>query len=118
VFLPTTTRGARGWLKESLTEVYEKDIWPPSSTDCYSFVRISLGVSGLSANLKPHIKTENLLPKIKKVMGSFDRNTMSKACMIFRSRMEAIFTADGSFIKYVDCKYVSLLISFYFNKIG
>jgi hypothetical protein len=26
------------WLKESLTEVYEKEIWPPSSTDCYSFV--------------------------------------------------------------------------------
>jgi hypothetical protein len=26
------------WLKESLTEVFEKKIWPPSSTDCYSFV--------------------------------------------------------------------------------
>ncbi len=26
------------WLMESLTEVCEKEIWPPSSTDCYSFV--------------------------------------------------------------------------------
>ena len=26
------------WLKESLTEVFEKEIWPPSSTDCYSIV--------------------------------------------------------------------------------
>ncbi len=25
-------------LKESLTEVFEKEIWPPSSTDYYSFV--------------------------------------------------------------------------------
>jgi len=106
------------WLKESLTEVYGKEIWPPSSTDCYSFVWISLGVSGLRANLKPHNKTENLLPKIKEVMRSFDRNTMAKACMSFRSWMEAVFTADGIFIEYDDCQYVSLLIFFYFNKIG
>jgi hypothetical protein len=26
------------WLNESLTDVFEKEIWPPSSTDCYSFV--------------------------------------------------------------------------------
>ncbi len=106
------------WLKESLTEVFEKEIWPPSSTDCYSFVWTSLGVSGLRANLKPHNKTENLVPKIKEVMRSLDRNTMTKACMSFRSRMESVFTADGSFIECDDCQYVSLLIFFYFNKIG
>jgi hypothetical protein len=77
-----------------------------------------LGVSGLRAYLKPHNKTENLFPKIKEVMRSSDRNTMANACMSFRSRMEAVFTADGSFIEYVDCQYVSLLIDFYFNKIG
>jgi hypothetical protein len=71
-----------------------------------------LGVSGLRANLKPHNKTENLLPKIKEVMRSFDRNTMAKACMSFRPRMDAVFAADGSFIEYVDCQYVSLLIFF------
>ncbi len=104
------------WLQESLTEVFEKEMWPPSSTDWDSFVWISLGVSGLRANLKPCNKTENLVPKIKEVMRSLDRNTMAKACM--RSRMEAVFTADGSFIEYVDCQYVSLLIFFYVNKIG
>jgi hypothetical protein len=77
-----------------------------------------LGVSGLRANLKPHNKTENLLPKIKEVMGSFDRNNMAKACMSFRSRMEAVFTADSSFIEYVDFQYVSQLIFFTFFKIG
>jgi hypothetical protein len=87
------------WLKESLTEGREKEIWPPSCTGCYSFVWILLGVSGLRANLKPHNKTENLLPKIKEVMRSFDRNTMAEACMSFRSRMEAVFTADSSFIE-------------------
>jgi hypothetical protein len=107
-----TNKRTQDWLKESLTEVCENEIWPPSSTDCYSFVWISLGVSGLSANLKPHNKTENLLAKIKEVMRSFDRNTMADACMSFRSRMEAVFTADGSFIEYDDCQYVPLLIFF------
>jgi hypothetical protein len=58
-----------------------------------------LGISGLRAILKPHNKTKNLLPKIKGVMESFDRNTMANACMSFWSRMEAVFTADGSFIE-------------------
>jgi hypothetical protein len=52
---------------------------------------------------------------MKEVMGSLTRDTMVKA---YRSRIEAVFTADGTFIEYVDCQYVSLLIVFYFNKIG
>jgi hypothetical protein len=51
-------------------------------------------------------------------MGSFDRNTMAKAFKRFRSRMEAVFTADRSFLEYVDCQNVYLLIFFNFNKIG
>jgi hypothetical protein len=51
-------------------------------------------------------------------MGSFNRNTMAKAFKRFRSRLEAVFTADVSFIEYVDFQNVYLLIFFYFNKIG
>jgi hypothetical protein len=55
---------------------------------------------------------------MKEVMGSLGRDTLAKACTSFRPRIEAVFTADGSFIECVDCQYVSLLIFFYFNKIG
>jgi hypothetical protein len=55
---------------------------------------------------------------MKEVMGSLGRDTLAKTCTSFRSRIEAIFTADGSFMEYFDCQYVSLLIFFYFNKIG
>ncbi len=51
-------------------------------------------------------------------MGSLASDILAKACMSFRSRIEAIFTADGSFIKYVDCQHVSLQKNFYFYKIG
>jgi hypothetical protein len=52
---------------------------------------------------------------MKEVMGSLARDTLAKARTSFRSRIEALFTAYGSFI---ECQYVSLLIVFYFNKIG
>jgi hypothetical protein len=55
---------------------------------------------------------------MKELMGFLARDTLVKACMSFRSRIEALCTADGSFIEYVDCQCVSLLIFFYFNKIG
>ncbi len=51
-------------------------------------------------------------------MGFLARDTQAKACTSFRSRIEAFFTADGSFIEYVDCQCVSLLIFFYSNKKG
>jgi hypothetical protein len=36
--------------------------------------------------------------KIREVMGSLDRNTVAKAGKRFRSQIEAVVAADGSFI--------------------
>ncbi len=44
------------WLKESLIEVCEKEIWPPSFSDCHRLDCITFGVSELRVNLKPHKK--------------------------------------------------------------
>jgi hypothetical protein len=41
---------------------------------------------------------KDLTLKIKEVMGSLARDTLAKACMSFRSRIEVVFTADGSFV--------------------
>jgi hypothetical protein len=38
------------------------------------------GVSELQVNGKPHDKIEDLIPKMKAVMGSLDRDTVVKAC--------------------------------------
>jgi hypothetical protein len=88
--LLTTIRGG-------LTEVCVKEIWPPTFPDCNRLDCITFGVSELRVNSKPHNKTETLLPKIKEVMESFDRNTMEKTCKRFRSRSKAVFAADGIF---------------------
>jgi hypothetical protein len=38
---------------------------------------------------------------MKEVMGTLGRDTLAKACTSFRSRIDAFFAADGSFIEYV-----------------
>jgi hypothetical protein len=108
----------QNWLKENLTEVREKEVWLPSSPGCKPFDYFVCGVSELRVKAKSRNKFKDLIQKMKEVMGSLARATLAKACTSFRSRIEAHFTADGSFIEYVDCQYVSLLIVFYFVKIG
>jgi hypothetical protein len=49
---------------------------------------------------------------MKEVIRFLARDTLVKGCISFRSRNEALFTADGSFIEYFDCQCVSLLIFF------
>ncbi len=99
-------------------EVWVEEIWLPSSPDCKHFNYFVFGVSELRIKAKSRNKSNDLIQKMKEVMGSLTRDTLAKACMRFRSRSEALFTADGSFIESVDWQYVSLLIVFYFNKIG
>ncbi len=58
-------------------------------------------VSELRVKAKSRNKSKDLIQKIKEVLGSLARDTLVKACTSFRSRIEALFTADGSFIEYV-----------------
>ncbi len=54
---------------------------------------------GLRVRAKSSNNSKDLIQKIKEVMGFFARDIVVKACMSFRSRIEALFTADGSFIE-------------------
>jgi hypothetical protein len=57
------------------------------------------GITELRVNAKPHSKTEDLIEKIKEMMGSLDRDTVAKSCRRFRSRIEAVIAAEGDFIE-------------------
>jgi hypothetical protein len=81
------------WLKENLMEVLVEEVWPPSSPECNPFDYFELRV-----NTKSHNKFKDLIQKMKEEMGSLARDTLAKACTSSRSRIEAVFTADGSFI--------------------
>jgi hypothetical protein len=58
-----------------------------------------LGVSELMVKAKLHNKTEDLILKIKEVMGSLDRDTVAKTFKWYMYRIEAVITADSEFIE-------------------
>jgi hypothetical protein len=45
----------------------------------------------------PHNKTEDLILRIKEMMGSLDRDTVTKAFKWNTSMIEAVVTAEGLF---------------------
>ncbi len=98
--------------------MWVEEVWLPSSPDCKAFDYFVWGVSELRVKAKSCNKSKDLIQKMKGLMGFLARDTLVKACTSFRSRIEALFTADGSFIEHVDCQCASLQIFFYFNKIG
>jgi hypothetical protein len=57
------------------------------------------GVNELKVNTAPHNKTEDLVKKIKEVMGSLNKHTVVKACRRYHSRIEAVVAAYGDFIE-------------------
>jgi hypothetical protein len=56
------------------------------------------GVFELRVRAKPHNETKNLILKIMGVMVSLARNIVANTCKRFRSQIEAVVAADGSFI--------------------
>ena len=89
----------QNWLKENLTEVCVKKVWLPSSPDCKPFDYFVCGVFELWVKAKSRNKYKDLIQKMKEVMGSLARDTLAKAFTSFRSRIEVVFTTDGSFIE-------------------
>jgi hypothetical protein len=87
-------------LKEILSEVLEKEVWSPISPDSNHLDYLVWGNSELRVKAKPHNYTEDLIQKIKEVMGSLDRDTLTKAFKRYRSRIKAVVAAaDGQFVE-------------------
>jgi hypothetical protein len=77
----------------------KRSAWPPISPDCNHLDNFVLGVSELMVKAKPHNKTEDLIMKIKEVMGSLDRDTVAKAYKSYTARIDDVVTADAYFIE-------------------
>ena len=78
------------WLMEALrhvAEVWEEEVWPPSSPICKFFRYFVLGESEVWVIEKSHNKTKDLIQKMKEVLGSFNRDTVVKAFKSLRSRI-------------------------------
>ena len=60
-FMPEASKTTLDWLKESFSEVWDKEIWPPSSPYCKPLDYFVCGVSEFRVNAKPHNKTAYLI---------------------------------------------------------
>jgi hypothetical protein len=59
-FMPEASKTTLDWLKESFLDVWDKEIWPPSSPVCKPLDYFMCGVSEFRVNAKPHNKTAYL----------------------------------------------------------
>jgi hypothetical protein len=60
--------------------VWEKEVGPPSSPDCYTLDYFVYGVSEFLVNAKSHNKIEDQIQRMKALVGSLGRDTTVKAC--------------------------------------
>ncbi len=70
-----------------VAEVWEKEVWPPSSPNCTFFRYFVWGESKVWVIEKSHNKTKDLLQKMKEVLGFFNRDTVVKACKSLRPKI-------------------------------
>jgi hypothetical protein len=88
--LPTKAKRKQDWLMEAFTISCRGaggGVWPPSLPDSNSFRYFVWGESVVWVIAKSRNKTEDLIQKIKGVMGSFNRDTVAKVCKSLRSRI-------------------------------
>jgi hypothetical protein len=62
-------------------------VWLPSSPDCKLFHYFVWGVSEFRVKAKSRNKSKDLIQKMKEEMWSLARDTLTKVCTSFRSRM-------------------------------
>jgi hypothetical protein len=84
------------------TLLWEKEIWPPSSTDWSPLDYFAWDVFELRVRAKPHNKTKNPILKSRGVMVSLARTIEANTCNRFRSQIEDVVAADVSFIDLTD----------------
>jgi hypothetical protein len=74
------TRDHRQVHGENLPEVWKKEFRSTSQPDFNPLDYFVCGVSELLVNAKPHNKIEDLIQKMKALVGSLERDTVAKAC--------------------------------------
>jgi hypothetical protein len=84
------SKRTQDWLMEALryvAEVWEEEVWPPSSPNCKFFRYFVWGKSEVWVIEKSRNKTKDLIQKMKEVLGSFNRDTVEKACKSLKPRI-------------------------------
>ena len=94
-----TSRKTQAWLSENFVDHIGPDVWPPRSPDFspldfFVWGAVERETNRSSCNTKLELKT-----RITRAFRGLSRETVTKACSRFRSRLEAVIDAEGGFIE-------------------
>ena len=87
------------WLAENCYDFISKDIWPPSSPDLNPMDYFFWGVLEARTNRSAHPTKTALINTIRKEAMAIPKPQILAATARFRSRVEAVIEANGSYIE-------------------
>ena len=87
------------WMAENFNDHVTPDTWPPNSPDLNPLDYYVWGVVEKEVNEHFHNTLDSLKATILRVMSNMSQDHLVKACMRFRSRVEAVIQADGGFFE-------------------
>ena len=97
------SKSTQAWLKDTeKSGVYSfvpHTHWPPSSPDCNPLDYFVWSYIEVMANRKAHSTKASLVAEIKLQFSLLSLALVKKACGRFRSRLEAVIAANGSFFE-------------------
>jgi hypothetical protein len=94
-----TSKKTQDWCREILPFFWEKEVWPPSSTDCNPMEYLCGAWLKETPTGPPHNTKASLIASIKEVFSKFPREDLKLACSRFRLRLEEVVAAEGDFIR-------------------
>jgi len=94
-----TAKINQDWLRTKLKDQRPKEIWPPSSLDCYSLDDFMWSKAEREVNQPPHNTLAFLRAKILEVMADMDREVIICACKKLCAWIEAYVEVNVNFIE-------------------
>ena len=87
------------WLSANLPDFWGKELWMPGSPDCNPLDYYFWGACERTINRAPHNTLDSLKTSIMDGFANMPREEVTRACSRFRSRVEKVIEAEGSFFK-------------------
>ena len=87
------------WLSANLPDFWGKELRMPGSPDCNPLDYYFWGACERTINRAPHNTLDSLKTSIVAGFANMAREEVTRACSRFRSRVEKVIEAEGSFFE-------------------
>ena len=93
------SKKTQAWLIQNLPHHWPPDVWPPNSQDLNPLDYFVLGVLKTKTNATFHTSVDAIKQAVVEQFALLDKESLVKACRVFRTRVEAVIAAEGGYIE-------------------